>query len=396
MPWYPTRPAPPGQLVLPPPGWRPEPAPEEFRVERPPGWWAVIALDTAMTVRWVSEMDLEFIKAVGFEVLTLEATAGLALQKIGMLQLARGIVAETELTMRSVFMVGLELNAILHASFAVQRVGVASFSQALNLSRVVELGNIKTIDLPEALSVGRSLGLALSQPASFPQTVTAGRSLSLGIYQSVAFSQAITATRGLAFGFPPTAEVTDTYTGPSNTSGTNFTHTIRRWANFLDLVALGGGGSGQASAAYFNYGAPGNPGQWATYTASRGPTNDLNSAQIAWTETQITGTTGNGAPAAAGPSTLPGSSGGDTTIVLAIGTLTGNGGSGGLGWASSSNYGPGPSPNTLTYNTKNYPGGADNTTRAAGKPPGGAGSGSGGFSSSYAGARGGAWIRSYQ
>ncbi|UJQ86555.1 minor tail protein [Mycobacterium phage PenguinLover67] len=404
MPWYPERPTSP-TLILPPPGWHPEPAPEEVHVERPPGWWAIIALDTAVTIHWVSALELEFIKGVGFEVLALTASRQLALQKIGMLALERNIEAQTPMELHGVYMLGLALSVTLQHTMAFTKLGLMSFDKALNLTPNLMLGNIKTLDVSRAVLATPSLMLTPIRMMSLPQVLSATPSLQLGAFLSIAFSQSIAASSPLAFGFPPTAEVTDAYSTTNATSALAYTHTIRRWCDFTDVVLLGSGGGGQGSGSSFVDGFGAQPGQYATITLVRGPAT-ASPNTIAWALLTITGTVG--APGAGGNAGLgaipgiPGSAGAATTAVISgLGTLSASGGSGGaLGAWGADKTGGGPGD--LTFNGQFYDGGSNtaNSGSAPGLFPGGGGAGAAGgfFSGSKGGngARGKAWYRSYQ
>ncbi|AYP70020.1 hypothetical protein I5G62_gp34 [Mycobacterium phage CRB2] len=402
MPWYPERPSP-GQLILPPPGWHPEPAPEEFHVKPPPGWWAVIALDTALTVHWIEEMELEFIKAVGLEVLYLTTDRQLALTKLGMLSLERNIEATTALEMHGVYALGIALSITLQKSLAMLKIAPVTLSQAFNLTPNLVLGNIKTIDVSRALAVTPALAMTPIQMMSLPKALTVTPSLGLGAFLSEAFSQTIAATRGLAFGFPPTAEVTDTYGTTGTTGGQNFTHTVRRWSNFNDLVLMGGGGGGQGSGCCGFNGDGAGAGAWATITIVRGPVTDA-SGNLAWSVINWPVAIGGGGDGGAlGLGAIPGSpgaSGGASTMTIAgMGTLSAAGGS--AGFLAGNMQGGTATPNPLVLNGQNYAAGVGGAgSSAAGGWPGGGGAGAKGglFSGNKAGpgGRGRGWVRSYQ
>lgn len=393
MAWHGTRPGLP-QLVVPRPSWHDEPpVPDPSTVNRPPGWWAVLALDTAVTLHWLTEMQLDYVKAIGIEVLAVTASRSLALQKIGMVSMQRGLTAARPLDLQGIYMTGMSLNAALQRAMTLDAVGVASFPTALDLAPTLGLLSVKAIDVPAAWVATPSLAMTGVRLIDVSNALVLSRSLTLGTIQTLAVNQTIALSSPLAFGYPPTAETTAPYTGTSNINGYDFTHTIERWCEWMDLVALGAGGSGQASATLFAYGQPGRPGEWATATVRRG-------VDVPVDILVVTGTTGTGGPAI-GYSAIPGFPGSATTITIAgVGTLTGPGGAGGLGFAangSTATRGLAPSPQNLTYNGKVYAGGGPSTANnQPGKPPGGSGCGSPQLSGSQAGARGGAWVRSYQ
>ncbi|AGK85735.1 hypothetical protein 33D_0053 [Mycobacterium phage 33D] len=176
------------------------------------------------------------------------------------------------------------------------------------------------------------------------------------------------------------------------TAAGNYTYAIPYWCRFIDIVVLGGGGGGQASAALFNYGAPGDPGQYQAVTLERG-------VDIPWAVAAITGTVGDGGSAWGTYGAIPGGPGGNTTATFTGGgTLSGPGGGGGIGWATQAGS-RGPGPGNFTYNGQLYVGGglADQGANKPGKPPGGAGSGnSPGAGGAGPGAPGAVWFRAYQ
>ncbi|AQT28407.1 hypothetical protein PBI_BLUEBIRD_5 [Mycobacterium phage BlueBird] len=186
--------------------------------------------------------------------------------------------------------------------------------------------------------------------------------------------------------WPDFSEITQSFT----TAGA-YAFNIPANCRYIDIIALGGGGGGQASAALFNYGAPGAPGQYQAVTLKRG-------VDIPWGVTQITGTVGDGGTAWTIYGAIPGGPGGNTTATFTGGsTLTASGGAGGLGWATASGS-RGPGPGNFTWNGKLYVGGglADQGAVKAGKPPGGAGSGNyPGAGGAGPGAPGAVWIRAY-
>ncbi|AVR77417.1 hypothetical protein SEA_TNGUYEN7_5 [Mycobacterium phage TNguyen7] len=186
--------------------------------------------------------------------------------------------------------------------------------------------------------------------------------------------------------WPDFAEVTQSFT----TAGA-YAFNIPANCRYIDVILLGGGGGRQSSLAILNVGASGLPGKWFSVTLKRG-------VDIPWGVTQITGTIGAAGTGGGGiPSVLPGGPGGDTTATFSGGgAYKGDGGAGGLGWATRETA-RGKSPGNLTFNGKTYTGGGAATgDNQAGKPPGGSGSGHyPGFGSGQPGAPGAAWFRAY-
>ncbi|AJA43698.1 minor tail protein [Mycobacterium phage Milly] len=230
---------------------------------------------------------------------------------------------------------------------------------------------------------------SVSTPAALvvPQLVAQalGVSFDAAVLVLKAGAAASSASNGVAANaFPAMAPLPQQFA----TAG-NYTYTIPYWCRFIDIVVLGGGGGGQASAALFNYGAPGEPGEWRSVTIERG-------VDIPWALASITGSVGNGGAGGIGPSILPGAWG-DATTANYGSTLSAPGGSGGIGWAGSQALSRGKSPGNFTHNGQLYTGGAAVTgNNQPGNPPGGSGSGSAQFSSGSNGARGAVWFRAYQ
>ena len=272
-------------------------------------------------------------------------------------------------------LVGLTDSLVLRADYDRRITDLVGITDSIVVirGRFVTLGDL--VGITDSLVLGQ--GRTATDPVGLTDAIAFGRGATF--VDSVGISDSLLMTLDV--------------TTPFNTAAGTFTYNIPVWAQVagakFDLVPLGAGGSGQASAAAFNYGAPGGAGDWAGVTVTYG-------VDIPLGTTQLTVVVGAGGPAAPGPAAIPGSSGDNTTISVGSTILaTGPGGGGGVGWAGSNVYGPGVSPNPYTFNGKSYTGGGPCTSRTAGIAPGGGGSGSGGFSSSYAGARGGAWIRVY-
>lgn len=385
MAWHTTRPTPP-QLVLPRPGWHAEPPPPEHLLPRPVGWWAVLALDTAVTLHWLSEVELEYVRAIGIEVLAVTASRSLALQKIGMVTMQRNLTVDRPLALQGIYLTGLSLNVALQRALTFQRIGVLSLPAALDLTPTLGLLAVPPLDVPAAWAVSSSLNLTPVRPVDVPQVLTVGRSLSLGTIQTLALNRSIALSSPLAFGFPPTAEVTDALGTAGTNSDEPYTFTIRRWSEFIDEVLLGGGGSGQASASFIvGVGDGGGAGKWATRTWVRG-------TELGYDLLTITGTMGRGGDGPPGPSVLTGEVGDPT--VSSTG-LSAAGGDPGALWGTSN----GDAVPALSFNGKAYTGGARTGTGRNGPNgnwPGGGGAGSTGFGGGGSGARGRAWYRSYQ
>lgn len=380
--------APPREFEIVPPGWFPDvepPITTSPHVEV--GWWAVVGLDTALTVFWVSEFDLQYLAAWGLEVLSLNVSRSLALQKLGMLAVSRNIAVSSVLGLQGVYMQSMALAIDIQRALTLVRVAPVSVDASLAFASSLDLSKVQAVDMPAAIAASSLLGITPVRIIDLATSAAFGSSLSLGVTLPLAVDATINLSSAVAFGFPPTAEVTDTVT-----AGGNYTHTLRRWGNFLDIVLLGGGGGGQASASFFAYGAPGTPGLYSVVTLVRG-------TDFPWSLLTFTGTVGTGGSGGIGPSVLPGAGGNATTATFAGGgTLSAAGGNGGLGFASNpATNGRGPGPGNQVFNGKTYTGGGTSTSNGGpGVAPGGAGSGSGQFSSGGSGAVGRAWYRTYQ
>lgn len=153
-----------------------------------------------------------------------------------------------------------------------------------------------------------------------------------------------------------------------------YTFAIPYWCIYIDLILLGGGGSGSNSLGIIP-GTGGQGGLWATITVQRG-------VEIPWTTTSIEITVGPGGAA--------GSNGGNTTAsATGMATQTGLGGVEGAG----TNGITGASPGNVSYNGQTYTGGAgQNNAGAAGNAPGGGGAGGGSFGAGGPGAHGVAFV----
>lgn len=169
-----------------------------------------------------------------------------------------------------------------------------------------------------------------------------------------------------------------------------YTTPIPSWADFLDVVCLGGGGGGHSGGSWPIYGEGGDAGDWASDTWERGVDFD-----DAVTTVSITiGAAASGGTSAIGDNN--GHTGADAVASITGHTVTGGGGTGGnqfFGTAS------GDAAGNLTYNDViYYGGGTQNSYGADGTPYGGGGGGGSyvNYQPGGDGARGTVWIRAYQ
>lgn len=182
--------------------------------------------------------------------------------------------------------------------------------------------------------------------------------------------------------------VTASYTAAGSGS-----YTIPSWANFVDVIVLGGGQGGGRGYGVGNPGVGGAAGVWAAATLTRG-------TSISWATTTLSYTVGSGG-AGGTVQTLNlnyGANGGSSSAS----TVTAAGGSGGQAGLAKVYYGDGPG--NYTFNSVTYTGGADNTLEInpfgyEGYAPGGGGQGgAGGFPGTVGGngAAGAVYFRAYQ
>jgi hypothetical protein len=203
----------------------------------------------------------------------------------------------------------------------------------------------------------------------------------------------------------PTAFVTAPFTGSGTMSATgkfpatayvqtivsaSGSYTIPYWANYLDIVPIGGGGGGQSLGLFGGWGLGGNAGAFNAVTIARGN-------QIAWTLTSLSVTVGGGGPGGPGnTSNNPGSAGGASSC---SGTgwagISGGGGAGGNGTTTNT---AGQAAGTGSFNGLSYPGGAGGaaSSGAGGIPGGGGGGAQVTDTGGGAGGRGQVWITAYQ
>jgi len=162
-----------------------------------------------------------------------------------------------------------------------------------------------------------------------------------------------------------------------------FTYNIPWWANYLDLIALGGGGGGKGLGLVGVWGNGGRAGGWGLVTLQRGN-------QIPWTTTTLSVTVGGGG--SGGSSS--GGNGGDGGGSSVVGYV---GGAGGAGSTTTGLDANGNSPGNQTWNGVQYNGGGSVGALTNGDPPGGGGGGSTvTLTAGRPGARGQVWIRAYQ
>jgi hypothetical protein len=173
----------------------------------------------------------------------------------------------------------------------------------------------------------------------------------------------------------------------SFTSGSQ-TYTIPPWANYLDIVAVGGGGGGQGASLFAGEGGHG--GVWSGVTVALG-------TDIPRTTTTLAVVAGGGGAAGGGigGNGNPGSASTVTGTGWATGLHAGGGPGGTAGNADITGKGPG----NYDFNNAPYYGGPDQASGSgAGQAPGGGGAGAGILllTAGGAGAAGEVWISAYQ
>jgi hypothetical protein len=168
-----------------------------------------------------------------------------------------------------------------------------------------------------------------------------------------------------------------------------FTYTLPTWmvnGNSVDIIVLGGGGGGAGGTA-INLGNGGSAGVFNSVTLVKG---------TGFTASSFTVTVGAGG-GGGGIGGLAGAAGGGSSVNYGTGTLTGAGGTYGVGNAVNPN---GLSPGSVTVQGIVYVGGANQSSPGAnGQSSGGGGAGGNvGFAvgPGGAGAAGCVWIRAYQ
>jgi hypothetical protein len=173
----------------------------------------------------------------------------------------------------------------------------------------------------------------------------------------------------------------------SFTSGSN-TYTIPPWANYLDIVAVGGGGGGQGAGLFAGEGGHG--GVWSGVTVALG-------TDIPRTTTKLTVKVGAGGAAGGG---VGGNGGpGSASSVTGTGWAAGLHAGGGAGGSAANGDSSGKGPGNYAFNNAPYYGGPDQASGSGdGQAPGGGGAGAGlvFFTAGGAGAAGEVWISAYQ
>lgn len=166
---------------------------------------------------------------------------------------------------------------------------------------------------------------------------------------------------------------------------------IPKWAQYIEVVILGGGGGGRSGGTFGFYGEPGHAGKWAAVIWERGV--DFTAA----TDTSVTFVCGAGGVGGVALSSPAGGNGGASTMSLSGHTLTAAGGVGGHNFlAGLASHYPGEAAGNYTLNEQNYVGGGGQFVYgAAGAAPGGGGCGGNwvNFQPGGAGAVGGGWVR---
>jgi hypothetical protein len=240
--------------------------------------------------------------------------------------------------------------------------------------------------LPTAISVkaGEVYGIELCVVGSGTYNVVGQQNSAPN--HPIIYPANLSATRNSATTFPPASTpITPTYgtnvpfiefgvklTGtPAPHSpvtvlvSTSGTITVPDWSNYIDVIALGGGGGGQACGLVWGEG--GKAGSWANTTLTR-------DTDIPRSTTVLNVTIGNGG--APGSGFGDGGAAGTASTVSAAGmtTLSAAGGAGGS--AGNADY-VGKSPGNRTVGGVTYAGGqAAQTPRGKGNSPGGGGAGS--------------------
>lgn len=163
---------------------------------------------------------------------------------------------------------------------------------------------------------------------------------------------------------------------------------IPSWANFVEVIALGGGGGGHIGGTWGIGGEGGDNAAWQTTTWLRG-TDFTGSPSIS-----LTVGAGGAGSATAGLSGN-GATGKNTTVSISGHSLTSVGGVGANSFDIAGSEHVGESAGSVTYQGRTYVGGAaQNTYGATGSAPGGGGAGGNwvSFQAGGSGAPGAVWI----
>lgn len=163
---------------------------------------------------------------------------------------------------------------------------------------------------------------------------------------------------------------------------------IPKWAGYIDVIALGGGGGGHKSLLA-RTGEGGYAGKFVATTWERGVHFDNNTHTVTFTC---------GAGGAGGATLLGGvgGAGSSSTFTMGSNSITALGGAGGTALFIMGGRQWGEGPKTFTWNDQSYVGGRhQNVAGQAGVSPGGAGAGGAALvlGNGGAGAPGGGWVR---
>lgn len=163
------------------------------------------------------------------------------------------------------------------------------------------------------------------------------------------------------------------------------TYPIPDWANFVDRIAVGGGGAGHVGGTWGISGQGGLAGTWTADTRSKASGHFTTGQSVTVT-----------VPAAAAGGSGNGANGGNVTAALNGNTLTATGGAGSTSYSAGGAGMQGVSPGNYTYDGITYAGGVTQSTFGAnGSPPGGGGAGGNYISFQHGGdgAKGAVWLR---
>lgn len=362
--------------------WTPDPGPPPVAEG---AWQAWRLLTLAHQITATPALTLQALTLLGVEQ---QVHAAAVVELAAELHLA----LDTAVTVEPVVDLAAELHlAVQQAITAVPAMTVAAIrdidlANAVTLTGAVELLTVK--DLAAQLAVVASSSVELTRYALLTLTAAWQATAELGMQRvrPLAVHLGLAATPACAIGFPPLSPTTATFTTVGSTSW-NFP----KAADHLDLIAVGGGASGQTGSGVINRrGDGGIAGHWAAMTVTRG-------VDVPWSARTVAVTVGaGGAQPANSDHAGPNWGGASTMTIDGAGTITANGGDGKVSGQNGENAG------TYPHNGQNYVGGNGGTGNGgAGQAPGGAGAGgNGGILGSRtrggAGARGQCWGRAYQ
>lgn len=166
---------------------------------------------------------------------------------------------------------------------------------------------------------------------------------------------------------------------------TSQSYPIPDWANFVDRIAVGGGGAGHVGGTWGISGKGGEAGIWASDTRSKASGHFTTGQSVTIT-----------IPAAAAGGSGNGADGGNVTAALNGNTLSATGGQGADDYSVGGDDKNGRSPGNHTYDGQAYAGGSTQSTFGAnGSAPGGGGAGGNYVSFQHGGdgALGRVWLR---